>query len=323
MTTKAKTRKTSTKSKAPKTSKSDETFAAITQTIIESIEKGIADPKGWTAPWHKVGFLPTNATTQKAYKGGNVLALWAAQEKAGYPSAYWATYKQWQGVGAQVRGGEKGTLGIKWVVIDPKEGTDERRRIFPSVFSLFNAAQVDDWEAPAPTILTPTERDAKADKFFENVGAFVRYTGDSACYSPASDTITLPPHEQFKSADGFYATLAHEHVHWTGAKVRLDRDLTTRFGDAAYAAEELVAELGAAFLSAHLGVTTEPRIDHAQYLASWLKVLKADPRALFTAAGAAQKAVNFLIGLGEPEAETEIDSAATVVETGEKIKVGV
>lgn len=290
--------------------KAAERFEEITAQIIKSIEDGIANPNGWKAPWHGAGLLPSNATTKVAYRGGNVIALWMEQARAGYATAWWATYKQWESVGAQVRGGEKGTYGIKWVTTKPKkDDPDARPGMFPSVFSLFNAAQVDGWEMPEPA--TGPERDDAADRFFAQVGADVDYApGNSPAYWPAADRILMPVCEQFISTDGFYSTLAHEHTHWSGAPSRLDRDLSTRFGSEAYAAEELVAELGAAFLSAHLGVSAEPRPDHAHYLANWLEVLQGDPRALYAAATKAQDAADFLIKAGDPAAAVAEEEVA-------------
>src|SRR5258708_37472366 len=124
----------------------------------------------------------------------------------------------------------------------------------------------------------------QADVFFKNVGAAVRHGGNQAYYAPFSDHIQMPPFQAFREAVSYYSTMAHEHTHWTANAARCDRQLGKRFGDSAYAAEELIAELGAAFTCAHLGLSTERREDNAQYLASWVKVLKADSRAIFTAA---------------------------------------
>src|SRR5579862_2990935 len=139
------------------------------------------------------------------------------------------------------------------------------------------------------------ERIAQADAFFGGIGATVRHGGNQAFYAPVSDHIQMPPFAAFRDAVSYYSTLAHEHTHWTATAGRCDRQLGKRFGDNAYAAEELIAELGAAFTCAHLGLSTEPREDHAQYIQSWLRVLKADTKAVFTAASKAQQAADFMI----------------------------
>ena len=148
----------------------------------------------------------------------------------------------------------------------------------------------------------------KADKYFAALGGEVRHGGSRAFYSITDDHIQMPEFKDFHEAEGYYAVLGHEYVHWTGAKKRLDREFGKRFGDDAYAAEELVAEMGSAFLCAQLNLALEPRADHASYLENWIKVLKADKRAIFTASSAAQKAVehlNELAGVTAPVAEED------------------
>jgi antirestriction protein ArdC len=150
------------------------------------------------------------------------------------------------------------------------------------------------------------ERIEQAEAFFKGNGATVRHGGNQAYYSPVSDHIQMPPFQAFRDGVSYYATLAHEHTHWTAKAGRCDRELGKRFGDNAYAAEELIAELGAAFTCAHLGLSTEPREDHAQYIQSWLRVLKADKRAIFTAASKAQQACDWLTQRAEAGRVTEV-----------------
>jgi antirestriction protein ArdC len=138
------------------------------------------------------------------------------------------------------------------------------------------------------------------------VGATIQHGGDRAFYSPAYDIVQMPDFRQFKNSTGYYATLAHELTHWSGAKHRLDRNLANRFGSAEYAMEELIAELGAAFTCARLGLRTEPRLDHAPYVNSWLKVLRGDARAIFTAASKAQEAYDYLADLAGPDRKQPI-----------------
>jgi antirestriction protein ArdC len=151
---------------------------------------------------------------------------------------------------------------------------------------------------------TPIEqRIESAEQFFSRINARVIHLGNRAFYSPADDTITLPPFAAFFTPLDYYGTRAHETGHWTAKADRCNRELGKRFGDNAYSVEELIAELTAAFVCAHLGLSSEPRPDHAQYIGSWLRVLKADKRAIFTAASKAQQAADYMIRQSERTAE--------------------
>lgn len=281
--------------------KADDTFEAMTAEFIRRIEDGAAGD--WSKPWIDLGEgLPKNASTGVTYKGGNVWLALASADRHGWSGQWWATYKQWEALGAQVRKGEKGTTLIKWGRTECKShGSDEMcnrcGRMYATAFTVFHAEQVDGWEAPAAESMTLTEleRHDRADKWFEQVGARVVEGGDRACYSPGSDTISMPRPEQFRDAPSYYATLAHEHGHWTGAKSRLARDLSGRFGSESYAMEELVAELTAVFVCAELGITATPREDHAAYLANWVQVLRNDVKALWKACSEAQRALGFMV----------------------------
>lgn len=289
-------------------------YARVTAQIINTIEQGAGS---WRMPWHtsgKFAFSPINATSKKPYRGINTVCLWAAAQAKGYERGEWATYQQWQERGAQVRKGEKSTLVVFWKFAGVNSETDDgdqpkangSRLLFTRGYSVFNAAQVDGYTPTFETEKPMLERIEHADGFFKAVGADVRHNGNQAFYSPTSDHIQMPPYQAFREAVSYYSTLAHEHTHWTASAGRCDRQLGKRFGDNAYAAEELVAELGAAFTCAHLGLSTEPRRDHAQYLASWLKVLKADTRAIFTAASKAQQACDWLIQRAEAARSTVV-----------------
>ena len=264
--------------------------------------------------------MPRNAVTGRPYRGINVLALWAAARAGGYGSGTWATYRQWRELGAQVRKGEQASPVVFWRVLDERgaegagDGQDggegdeagERRRLLARGYSVFNAAQVEGYGAPALPVLPEVERIAHAEAFFAALGAAVEHSGARACYVPSRDVIRMPDFGLFRDAVAYYATLAHEATHWAGHPSRCARDLTGRFGSEAYAAEELVAELGAAFLCADLQLAAEPRPDHAQYVASWLKVLRGDKRAIFTAAAKAQTAADWMHarrGAAEPGAK--------------------
>jgi antirestriction protein ArdC len=270
-------------------------YADVTNQVVKQIEAGAGD---WRMPWHAIAETgqPVNVTTHKAYRGGNHMWLAMVCQANGW-GGHWATYKQWQAIGAQVRRGERATFGVHWsTIVRQTEDGDElgERRLVPHGFSVFNSCQVDGWEAPAEAPRDTPERLAAADALFTAIGADVRPGGNQAAYSPAGDFIVLPRLEQFSTSAAYYATSAHEHGHWTGHRSRLARDLSGRFGSDSYAAEELVAELSAAFTCAHLGISPTPRPDHAAYLSSWLRVLRADPSALFTVASKAQAAADWL-----------------------------
>lgn len=221
------------------------------------------------------------------------------------------TYRQAAELKAQVRKGEHGSLVVYADSITRtdtnEQGEDEAREIhFMKGYTVFNVEQIDGLPAhyhakPEPKG-EPLQLIANAESFFTATGAAFRHGGNRAYYAPGPDVIQLPPAEAFKDAQSYAATKAHELTHWSAHPSRLARVLGKRFGDNAYAAEELIAELGSAFLCADLGITPEPREDHAAYLDHWLKVLRQDKRAIFTAAAKAQRAVDYLHGLQQREA---------------------
>lgn len=268
-------------------------YVEVTAEIVKQIEAGA---ENWKMPWQSIAEAgePVNASTHKGYRGGNHVVFGMVAAARGW-SGSWATYKQWQGLGAQVRKGEKSTYGVKWSPIEDRK-TGERKLV-PFTFSVFSAEQVDGFEAPERAELDTPERIEAAEDFFARVGADVRHGGNRAFYAPAADYIALPNLEQFSDAPAYYSTRAHESAHWSGHTSRLARDLSGKFGSDAYAAEELVAELSAAFTCARLGLSLAPRPDHASYLASWLRVLRADSSAIFTAASKAQAAADYLAEL--------------------------
>jgi antirestriction protein ArdC len=279
-------------------------YARVTAQIIHAVEQGVGT---WRMPWHTSGrfaYSPINLASTKPYRGINTVCLWAAAQAKGYERDEWGTYQQWLAAGAQVRKGEKSTTVVFWKFAhEATEAQDDgadapvgySKLLFTRGYPVFNAAQVDGYTPKADADMTMPERITHADVFFRAIGADVRNGGNRAYYAPESDHIQMPPFEAFVEKVAYYATLAHEHTHWTAKADRCDRQLGKRFGDNSYAAEELIAELGAAFTCAHLGLSTESREDHAQYINSWLKVLKADKRAIFTAASKAQRATDFMI----------------------------
>jgi len=268
-------------------------YESITNRVIELIE---THGSGWTKPWRDTGLggAAISVTTGDCYRGINRLLLWLSP----YSDSRWGTYKAWQAKGANVRKGEKGTqiLFFKPLVIKQDDGT-EKQIPLAKIYTVFNAEQVEGCpELPQAEPLTPTELIDNAEQFVRGVGANINLGGDNACYIPSLDQIKVPHPDQFDATESYYGTVLHELVHWTGHKSRTDRNIANSYGSADYAFEELVAELGATFLCADLGVEQEPREDHAQYLASWLRVLRDDKRAIVKAAKLAQEAADFLHG---------------------------
>lgn len=287
--------------------------AEITARIVAAIETQTAGE--FRLPWNRAGASgrPSNVASGKRYNGINVLALWVAALHSGYSRPVWGTYRQWQERGAQVRKGQKASLIVFYKTITVERDADETgeaetgERLFARASYVFNADQVDGFAPPDPLPAAPLFAPLEAaDRFAARAGADIREGGTRACYSPTDDIIRMPDRTRFhgtstmSAGEAYYATLMHELTHWSGAPERCARDLKHRFGSEAYAMEELVAELGAAFLCADLRITPEPRPDHASYIANWLAVLKADKKAIFTAASAAQKAVDFLSARAAP-----------------------
>jgi antirestriction protein ArdC len=292
-------------------------YAEITQTIVDAIEQGAGDCRmPWTIATGGIS-APINLVTHKRYRGINTLILWIAGSTKGYADQTWATYRQWSEAGAQVRKGERATQIVFWDVRPGPGGerhqpeatpSDEKdsRRIIARSYAVFNSSQVDGWTQPAaPAIPSPNERITHAEAFFSAIGAEICTGGNRAFYSPGGDFVQMPPFEAFPDPIDYYSVLGHECCHWTGGKTRLDRDRHQKYADEAYAFEELIAELGSAYLNADLMLAAAPRPDHAPYIASWLKILRNDKRAIFSAAAAAQRAVDYLVHLVQPGAAEE------------------
>lgn len=294
-------------------------YKEITDQIVHALESGV---RPWHQPWNAAHMEGRIAIPLRqngvAYRGVNVLALWMQAMAKGYASPIWMTYRQAQALGANVRKGEKGSLvvyadKITRTETDAKSGEESEHVIpFMKGYTVFNAEQIDGlsdlyYVKPAP--LAPTiQRIARVEAFFSATGVAVRHGGNRAFYSASTDHVQMPPIESFHDAGAYYATLGHETTHWTKHPTRLDRDFgRKRWGDEGYAMEELVAELGAAFLCADLELTPEPLDEHASYIEHWLKVLKSDNRAIFAAASHAQRAADFLHGL---QADAQAEAAA-------------
>ena len=275
-------------------------YESVTQSIIAELESGAAP---WVKPWKggkRTGIMPMNAATGHHYRGINVPILWHAADEHSFPTNAWLSFKQAVEKRAHVRKGEKGTQIVFTKRLNVKDEDDEERQIsMLRAFTVFNVAQIDGMEAQSDAPEPPPESATEA--FVSATGADIRHGGDQACYVPSRDFIALPHPSAFRDEQSYRATKLHELVHWSGHRSRLDRDLSHRFGTQAYAAEELVAELGAAFLCAHLGVEGELR--HAGYIASWITLLKSDDRAIFTAASKASAAADYLRAFSELRSE--------------------
>lgn len=292
-------------------------YQTVTDSIVAMLEGGV---KPWAPQWSSEGCgvpaVPTRANGE-AYRGLNILLLWGAAEMKGYRSQTWMTFKQAKELGGCVRKGEKATPVVYWGRFDPKgengEDGEEKGVLFAKGYSVFNVEQIDglpDSYFENGAALPEGERIAAADQWAVAIGADIRHGGSKAFFAPSGDYVQMPPLGVFFEPEAYYSTLAHELTHWSGHKDRLAREFGKRFGSQAYAFEELVAELGAAYAMARLGIAAEPREDHASYLASWLKVLKSDKRAIFTAASKAQQACDFLFDLAEKGEKKPVERPA-------------
>ncbi|MBS0220355.1 MAG: DUF1738 domain-containing protein [Proteobacteria bacterium] len=289
-------------------------YQEVTNRIVADLERGRVP---WVRPWGqnpaRVG-LPRNAASGRPYSGINILILWEAMLAAGWPTQRWLTFRQAQDLSGTVCKGARGTTvfyAAKFVpkqrgaegrpendgTDDPPKRPDQPRAVpFLKRFTVFNIAQCEglpDELQANPVATSEGKRLANADALISATGADLRMGGQGAFYSPNGDYIVVPPLAAFGQSLDYYRTCLHELGHWTGHSARLARDLSGRFGSPAYAREELVAEMASAFVCAALGI--EPTVRYADYLASWLDVLRTDNRAIFRAASAASKAADFLL----------------------------
>lgn len=278
----------------------------IANELIAELERGGVVP--WIQPWSGAVGMPTSLATGKGYSGINILALWGATQVHAFGSAYWTTYANAVRMGGHVRRGQHGTKIIAVSVAEEPEadvdGEESRqRRLFTRALTVFNVEQcegVPEPDGPAP--IPDEERDAVLDEWVAATGADIVHRGTRACYRPREDRIEMPRRERFNDAANYYSTILHELVHWTGHESRLAREQRGAT-DGSYAREELVAEMGAAFLCAEYGVPGE--LQHARYLSHWVRALQADPKLLLRSASAAQKAVDWLRAHQKPVAATE------------------
>jgi antirestriction protein ArdC len=278
-------------------------YAEVSARIVAELERGAAP---WIKPWSATpgANTPCNGFSNRPYSGCNVIFLWMAQA-AGYRTPRFLTFKQALELDGNVRKGEHGTkvYFVKQLQVHDKGADDETAtRLVPMLreYTVFNVEQCENLPDSVNTgkpmrVRNPDARDELADAFLGSTGADIREGHGEACYIPSRDFISMPAFAGFKGADHFYSVAFHELTHWTGHKVRLDRDLQNRFGSRIYAAEELIAELGAAFLCAEFGFDGDLR--SAGYIGNWIELLKADKRAFFTACSQASKAADYLRGL--------------------------
>lgn len=295
-------------------------YERVTNQIIAAIEAGAGE---YRMPWHHDGSAittPVNVASRKTYRGVNIITLWVAAHAADYPAGIWGTYRQWHELGAQVRKGERGQLVVFWKMSDRSGGTDRQddgedhdtpaRRLFARGYTVFNAAQVDGYTPPEMPLLPMAERIEHAERFCTALSIDIRHGGSQACYIPSRDHVQMPEFACFRDAVAYYAVLLHECGHASGAKHRLDRDLSGRFGSAAYAMEECTVELLSAMICADLNLSAEPRPDHARYIASWLEVLRSDKRAIFTAASKAQEIADWMHARQGDACQSDVRGAA-------------
>jgi len=297
-------------------------YEKVTATIIAQLEKGVAP---WAKPWTGNGGnglgAPKNAVSGRPYSGVNQLVLWCSD----YATPLWLTFKQAKDLGGCVNKGEKGTTIVFWKFLKKEEDGKKVTIPFARAYVVFNVEQTSVAREKYAKHLPPpppandngdsgNERRDDCEAFIKGTGAKFSEGGDRACYSPNGDWVKVPAFDQFKTSEDYYATSFHELVHWTGHNDRCKRHFGERFGSDAYAAEELVAELGAAFLCAEHEL--QAQLQHAEYVDHWLKVLKGDNKAIFTAASKARQAVQYLnekvhgkAAASEEESETEKEAA--------------
>jgi antirestriction protein ArdC len=283
-------------------SKRHDIYATVTAQIVAAIESG---PGQWRMPWHHQGaptMRPTSAAGRR-YTGINRVILWARAEQEQFASGTWATYQQWKQHGAQVRKGTTGSPVVLWKSIESpgdeaSDGQEDgRKRFYATSFCVFNRDQVDGVDDEVVKAVAPITPDiAAAKNFLESLGVSVAYGRYDAHYNPASDAVFMPSRDAFDTDADLISTLGHEMIHASGHVSRLARDTLRDYHKdrAIRAREELIADLGSAMLMADLGLASVPRPDHAAYLASWLTLLRHDPRAIFTAAAQAQSAADWI-----------------------------
>jgi antirestriction protein ArdC len=311
------------KNDANSTSRQD-VYTRITSQIVASLEQGV---RPWVKPWnaeHVAGRITQPLRFNlHPYSGINILSLWMSAAAQGFAAPIWMTFRQAMELNAHVRKGEKGSLVVYANAITRRERDEETNedieREIPYLkgYTVFNVEQIeglpDHYNAKAAPKLDPVTRIDRAENFFAASKATIRHGGNRAYYAQEVDYVQMPPFECFRDAESYYSTLAHELTHWTKHPSRLARDFGRKqWGDEAYAQEELVAELGAAFLCADLELASEPREENASYVANWLEVLKNDTHFIFKAAAHAQRAADYLASFSRG------DNAIAIIEVNDE-----
>lgn len=279
----------------------------VTDTILTYLENGITP---WVKPWKSSGTsfrMPQNLVSGKPYNGINTLLLWGAAHEQEFSSNVWGSFKQWKGKNESIRKGEKGTMVVYYDFVEKEDDNGELKKVpFVKSYVVFNKCQLASYQ-PDEAVAEPQEplaqRLEQVEAFVANTKAVIKHKGSKACFVPAKDEILMPKPALFTdtvhstATENYYSTLGHELVHWTGHENRIHREFGKRFGDKAYAAEELVAEFGASFLCAELNISREPRKDHADYIAHWMQALKSNKYLVAASANAASRAVEYLKSL--------------------------
>lgn len=297
-------------------------YEEITGKIITALEEGLVP---WARPWNAARYgVFRNAVTDRPYRGLNILLLNLVAMMLGYTDPRWLTFRNAEKLGGRIRKGEKGVRIVFWKFLpvleesgpedfDPEPTTDNKRKIIPfaRLYTVFNVEQCEGLELPVLDKSVAVEQEAN--EAAEQILALpvIRHGGGQASYSPSADRISMPPRPAFDNLNFYYTTAFHEIVHWTGHPARLSRTFGKRFGDRDYSFEELVAEIGAAFLGAHAAIPFE-EMRHPEYINAWLEILKGDSKAIFTAAAKAQNAADYVLdkaGLAH-DAEEELPAAA-------------
>jgi antirestriction protein ArdC len=295
--------------------KINDLYSSVTAVVIKQLEDGVPP---WIRPWRDeriqgVGMIPSNLVSGRRYTGGNILLLWLAAHLNGYSNLQFCTYQQVNSIGATVRKGERATHVIFTKHIMREEDGEQRGQTIVKSYPVFNLSQLD---KVAEQYLVPQQ--AETEGLPENASPSVilargcrvniQFGGNQACYIPSKDEVQMPRPSSFVDDEAYWQTLMHELIHATAHEKRCNRKLGKRFGDEQYAFEELVAELGSAFLCARLGIPAGYR--SASYLDNWLKVLKQDTRAIFTAASYAGQGADYLWNTAFPKVEEKQLEAA-------------
>ncbi|WP_425107230.1 ArdC family protein [Ancylobacter sp.] len=278
--------------------KTAELYASVTQRIINELEKGTVP---WVRPWSGQSdatlLIPANLVTARPYSGINTLILWCEVQNKGYPTHGWCTFQQANEMKARVRKGEKATpvVFVKRVEKEDEQTGEKKQSTILKSYYVFNQAQLENVPPQYERLPGPSDIEQSRDEalqYQKDCGVTVVHGGNKAAYYPQRDQIVLPAFGSFEDEDAYWGTFFHEVIHASGHKERLNRNLSGRFGSEAYAAEELVAELGSAFTSARIGIP--PSFRSSAYIENWLKVLKGDNQAIFRAASHASQATDFM-----------------------------